>query len=592
MRAILLFAAAAGAAGLLPAAGANAYIQHNLVADQPGAADATDPNLVNAWDIAASPTGPFWLSANGTGLATVYSTSATATITVATLKVTIPPGKSSDEKEGPVSGQIFNPSAAFAVATGKNASFLFCTEDGTISGWNPTVNPNAAIVMVDNSSKGAVYKGCTIGGSSSAPQLYVANFNSGAVEVYDGNFAPVTLAPGAFHDAQIPAGFAPFNVANLNGNLYVAYAKQDSMKYDDVPGAGNGYVDVFDLNGVLKTRLIAGGALNSPWGMAIAPANFGAFSNLLLVGNFGDGRIHAYDPATGALQGTLQDPSGAPIAIPGLWGLRVGNGRSGGDANAVYFAAGPGPGHGLFGSLQAGPVPAASNPAVNGASFQNGISEYSWVTIFGANLSSTTRVWKASDIVNGALPTTLDKVSVTIDGKAAYIAYISPTQINALVPADPVLGPVQISVTNQGLTSDKFNAALSAASPAFFISKNNYIAGFGPDNKTILGPATLFPNASAPVKPGDEIVLFGTGFGPASAPIPDGKTISAPIPVTGVTITIGGAQAQVVFAGLVAPGVYQFNAIVPASAPDGDAAVTAAVGGGSTQAGALIAVQR
>src|SRR5215471_20770914 len=243
--------------GLLQGAGANAYIQHNLVSDQPGVADFTDPNLVNAWDIATSATSPFWLSANGTGTAPVYSTaSATATLTVTTTHPSIPPGKSSTHKTGPVTGQIANGTAVFLLPNGTKASFLFCTEDGTLSGWN---GGTAAVLMVDNSSKGAVYKGCVLGGTTTAPQLYVTNFNSGKIEAYDGNFAPVNLASGAFADAQIPAGFAPFNIANLAGNLYVTYAKQDVNKEDDVPGPGNGYVDVFDQSGSLKTRLIAGG---------------------------------------------------------------------------------------------------------------------------------------------------------------------------------------------------------------------------------------------------------------------------------------------------------------------------------------------
>jgi uncharacterized protein (TIGR03118 family) len=579
--------------GLLCGASANAYIQHNLVSDQPGGADLTDPNLVNAWDIAISATSPFWISSNGTGLAVVYSTaSATSTLTISSTKVSIPPGMSSTAKFGPLTGQIANGTSAFVLSNGTKASFLFCTLDGTISGWNSAAG-TTAVITVDNSSKSAVYTGCVIGGTTSAPQLYAANFHSAAVEVYDGNFAPVTLASGAFTDSQLPSGYAPYNIANQNGNLYVSYALQDSTKSVSVPGPGNGFVDVYDMSGNLKTRLVAQGALNAPWGMTLAPANnFGAFSGMLLVGNFGDGRINAYDPNTGASQGAMQDTSGNTIAISGLWALRVGNGVSGGDANAVYFAAGPGgEQHGLFGSLQAGPVISAS-AVVNGASFQPGMSQYSWVSVFGANLASTKRPWTAADITGGKLPTQLDSAGVTIDGKPAYISYVSPTQINALVAADSTLGPVQVTVENNGLTSASASVTMQAVSPAFFISKSNYIAGFGPDNTTIIGPTTLFPNASAPVMPGDEIVLFGTGFGPANAPIPDGQVIANPIPLSGVTVMIGGASAQVVAANLVAPGLYQLNVIVPSSTPNGDVPVTATVGSGTTQSGALISVQQ
>jgi uncharacterized protein (TIGR03118 family) len=577
----------------LHGAGANVYIQHNLVSDQPGMADLTDPNLVNAWDIAISATSPFWISANGTGLAPVYSTaSATVTIAIAAIHPSIPPGKSSSETTGPVSGQVANGTSVFLLPNGNKASFLFCTEDGTISGWN---GGTAAVLMVDNSSKGSVYKGMVIGGTTTVPQLYVANFHTGKVEVYDGNFAPVNLVAGAFTDSQIPTGFAPFNIANLAGNLYVAYAKQDSMGYDDVPGPHNGYVDVFDMSGNLKTRLISGGALNSPWGMTIAPAaNFGAFSGMLLVGNFGDGRINVYDPVAGTSQGFLQNPKGNAIVIPGLWALRVGNGASGGDANAVYFTAGPESGdtqHGLFGSLQAGPV-LNSSAVVNGASFQAGTAQYTWVSLFGANLASTKRAWTVADMGGGKLPIQLDGAGVTIDGKPAYISYVSPTQINALVAADRTLGPVPVAAGNAGLVSSFATVTMQNLSPAFFISKSNYIAGFGPDNKTIIGPTTLFPNASAPVKPGAQISLFGTGFGPTTTPIPDGQVITSPIAFTGVTVTIGGTSAQMVSANLVMPGLYQLNVIVPAGTPNGDVPVVATVGSASTQSGALISVQQ
>jgi uncharacterized protein (TIGR03118 family) len=572
------------------AAPANAYIQHNLVADTAGIADITDPNLVNPWGIAISATSPFWLSDNGTGLATVYSTSATATISTVALKVTMTPGSASTGSTGaPVTGQLSNTTTVFLIGTTK-ASFLFCTEDGTVAGWN---SGTASVVKVDNSLKGAVYKGMALGGTTAAPQLYVANFHAGTVEVYDGNFAPVALPAAAFTDSQLPAGFAPFNIVNLNNKLYIAYAKQDAAKHDDSAGPGNGYVDIFDMSGALVTRLVAGGTLNSPWGMAIAPANFGALANMLLVGNFGNGRINAFDPATGAPQGAVQDPTGAPITIGGLWALQVGNGKSGGDASAVYFSAGPGgEAHGLLGSLQAAPVSAATNPVVNAASFQTGMAQYTWVSVFGSNLSSTTRNWQTADFVNNALPTQLDKVSVTIDGKPAYISYISPTQINALVAADATLGSVAITTANQGLVSNSFSATMTATAPAFFISKSNYAAALHPDNKTIVGPTTLFTGgASAPAKPGEIIAFYATGFGPGATTIPDGVLITTPIPLNGITFTIGGTAANSTFTGLVGPGLYQFNVTVPATLADGDAPIVATVGGATTPTGPLVSVQ-
>ncbi|MBV8843191.1 MAG: TIGR03118 family protein [Bryobacterales bacterium] len=578
---------------LLQGAGANAYIQHNLISDEPGVADVTDPNLVNAWDIATTATSPFWISSNGTGSAVVYSTAnATPTIAVSMLKVSIPRGNSSTSKIGAPTGQIANDTSAFALTNGTKANFLFCTEDGTISGWNSAAG-DTAVIMVDNSSKGAVYKGCVLGGTASSPQIYAANFNSGAVEIYDGNFAPVSLGTRAFTDSQIPAGFAPFNIVNLNGNLYVAYAKQDAAKQDEVSGPGYGYIDVYDMNGNLKTRLVAGGSLNSPWGMTIAPAtNFGPFSGMLLIGNYGDGQINAYDPSTGALKGAMFDTRGNPITIPCLWGLHVGNGSSGGDANAVYFAAAPdNQQHGLFGSLQAGPV-ISSSTVVNGASFLPGMAQKTWVTVFGANLASTKRMWTAADMAGGKLPVQLDGAGVTINGKSAYISYVSPTQIDALVAADLTLGPVKVTTANAGLISNSATVTMQNLDPAFFISKNNYIAGFGADNNTMIGPTTLFPNQSAPVKPGDQISLYGTGFGAGSTAIPDGVVTKNPIPISGVSVMIGGTTARVAAANLVGPGLYQLNVIVPANTPNGDAAVIATVGNATTQSGALINVQQ
>ncbi len=600
-------------------AGSNGYIQHNLVADTPGNADVTDANLVNPWGIAASATGPFWISDNGSGLATVYSTNGSTTISIASLVVQVPAGAGMQQSTptpdpgspnpspgspnpypypypykvsraatsgaslAPVTGQVANTTTGFGKAV-----FLFCAEDGTISSWS---SGSSAAIAVDNSPTGAVYKGMALGGTATAPRLYVANFNAATVEAYDTSFTAVSLGASAFVDPQIPSGFAPFNIASLNGNLYVSYAKQDSAKHDDVPGPGNGYVDIFDMNGVLKTRLIAGGALNSPWGIAIAPANFGAFSNMLLVGNFGGGNINAYDPAIGTSLGALQNPAGPAISISGLWALQVGNGHSGGDANAVYFTAGPGgEAHGLFGSLQAGPGLNASNPVVNGASFQPGIAENTFITIKGSSLSSTTRIWGASDFVNNALPTKLDGVSVTVDGKPAYVYYISPGQINALTPADFTLGPVQVTTSNQGLTSASVSATMQTTSPAFFISGGNYAAALHPNSSIVVGPTTLFPNNSTPAQPGETIELFATGFGTGVTTIPDGQIVTTPINVTGVTASVGGAPATVSFAGLVGAGVYQINVVIPTSTANGDAQITATIGSQTTPSGVLVSV--
>lgn len=319
------------------------YIQENLVSDLPGLAKTTDPNLVNPWGIAYSPTGPFWISDNGTGVSTLYNGSGQAT----PLVVTIPGGKPT--------GVAFNGGNANFLITGSPARFLFASENGTVSGWNNSQATNAATV-IDNSGAGANYKGLAIDPAQNA--LFVANFGgSGGLEKYGATFN----ALGSFTDPTLPAGYAPFNVQNIGGILYVAFAKQDGSG-DDLAGPGNGYVDTFDPATNTFTRLISNGPLNSPWGMALAPADFGQFGNALLVGNFGDGLINAFDPVTGNFLGALTDNAGNAIMIDGLWGLAFGNGGGGGAANKLYFAAGiAGPDnledHGLFGSLTAVPEP-------------------------------------------------------------------------------------------------------------------------------------------------------------------------------------------------------------------------------------------
>jgi uncharacterized protein (TIGR03118 family) len=241
---------------------------------------------------------------------------------------------------------VFNSASGandFVVSSGgqsAKATFIFATEDGTISGWPSAIRPQQTFLSpVDNSASGAVYKGLAIATVGSSTFLYAANFNSGNVEIYNSSWGLVKT----FTDPNVPAGYAPFNVQVLNGKLYVTFAQQDLAKHDDVAGAGHGFVDVFNLDGTPglangNLRLISRGDLNSPWGLAIAPANFGEFSNDLLVGNFGDGLIHAFDPTTGAPIGTIEDANGQPLDIPGLWDITVGNLAA--DPNALYFTAG------------------------------------------------------------------------------------------------------------------------------------------------------------------------------------------------------------------------------------------------------------
>lgn len=348
----------------LPGFAATRYQQHNLVSDIPGLADQTDSNLTNPWGIAMSSTSPFWISNNHSGTATVYDGQGKA----ASIIVTVPAPPKGAPPASPT-GQVFNDTGAFAIS-GKSALFIFATEDGTISGWNPGADAKNAVILVDNSASGAVYKGLALANTTNGPMLFAANFNAGTVDVFDGNLARFNT-PGGFVDPNLPAGFAPFNILRAGQKLYVTYAMQNGEKHDDVAGAGNGFIDVFDFNGNLLGNLASNGALNSPWGLVLAPSNFGDFSNALLVGNFGDGVINAYDPCSGGWLGTLQDADGKNILNPGLWALVFGNGRGAGDAVTLYFTAGiPGGGqvedHGLFGNVQvavAAAPPAAAPPA-------------------------------------------------------------------------------------------------------------------------------------------------------------------------------------------------------------------------------------
>jgi uncharacterized protein (TIGR03118 family) len=314
----------------------NSFIQTNLVSNRPGEAQHLDPNLQNPWGISASGTSPMWVSDNAAGVTTLYNGAGQPFPQPVPLVVTIPPAAASPPgSKGVPTGTVFNDNAGAGAF--RSDRFLFATEDGAIAGWKG--GPSATIEK-DNSLAGAVYKGLAIDPSTS-PHLYAANFHAGTIDVFDSGYNQVALA-GSFNDARIPADYAPFNVQNLGGVLYVTYAMQDADRHDDVAGRGHGFVDAFDVNGNLLGRLVSHGQLDSPWGLAIAPASFGAFGGDLLVGNFGDGRINAFTLDKGNFRGTLKSAEG-PIAIDGLWALRVGNGGAppaGGDPNAVYFTAG------------------------------------------------------------------------------------------------------------------------------------------------------------------------------------------------------------------------------------------------------------
>jgi uncharacterized protein (TIGR03118 family) len=334
------------------------YQQTNLVSDLPGVANVTDTNLVNSWGIVHSPTSPFWIADNGTGFSTLYNGAGTPFPPGSPLVVTIPPPANSPAGTlAAPTGVVFNGTSGFVVSNGttsKPAPFIFSTEDGTISGWNPVVNPTHAILAVDNStqSPSAVYKGLAMGSNATGTFLFATNFRAGTVDVFNSSFKQVSLA-GSFSDPNLLPGYAPFGIATIGGDLYVTYALQNAAKHDDVAGPAHGFVDIFDTNGNLIRRLVTRGRLNSPWGLAMAPANFGRYSNDLLVGNFGDGRINAIDPATGDFLGQLRDAGNSPITIDGLWGLDFGNDHNAGPSTTLFFTAGlNGEADGLFGSLE------------------------------------------------------------------------------------------------------------------------------------------------------------------------------------------------------------------------------------------------
>jgi uncharacterized protein (TIGR03118 family) len=318
------------------------YTQVNLASDVPGEARVLDSLLVNPWGASFSPTGPFWFADNGSGVSDLRDGRGQIVPLVV-------------EAGGSPTGTVFNGGSGFVVSEGGLSSpsrFLFATEDGTILGWAGDLDLTHALVAVDNSASGAVYKGLALAHDAGRSFLYAADFSRGTIDVFDQAFQPVAHT-GAFQDPSLPAGFAPFNIQNINNHLFVTYARQDGARHDEVAGTGQGFIDVYDTGGNLLRRFASGGALDAPWGLALAPRAFGPFGGDLLVGNVGDGRISAYNPASGAFLGQLLDAKGSPIAIPTLWSLTFGNGHAGGDSGTLFFTAGLDyETHGLFGAIQ------------------------------------------------------------------------------------------------------------------------------------------------------------------------------------------------------------------------------------------------
>jgi len=357
------------------------YIQTNLVSDMPGVAPTVDPNLVNPWGLSRSSTSPWWVSDNNSGDSTLYTGTGSIIPINGNGIVTILPSKDAPAGTlGSPTGTVYNGSTDFVIPApnGKPAVFLFATEDGTISGWNG--GPSAVRVVDHNdngSPNGAVFKGLTSAVWNGNRYLYVTNFRVGRVEVYDTNFNRVELGDEAFdpggdgdndsddgHGAEhVPQGFAPFNIQNIGGSLFVTYAKQDAVRHDDVAGPGNGYVEIFTPSGKHIGHLQHGAWLNSPWGVVWTPRDFGVFSNTILVGNFGSGWIAAFNGFTRKFIGFVENPDSSILTIDGLWALTFGNGATAGPSTTLYFTAGPDQeSHGLFGTLT--PVKAEQDGSV------------------------------------------------------------------------------------------------------------------------------------------------------------------------------------------------------------------------------------
>jgi len=336
-----------------PPAQPASYAVRNLVSDGFVTAEHTDPDLRNAWGVAFNPNGFVWVADNHSGVSTLYDGNGVKNSLIVAI-----PTHAGGTPPGSPTGIVFSSGADFVVKVGALSGpsrFIFATEDGTISGWAPNVDGTHAIRVIDNFPSGAIYKGLAFAANGIGHFIYATDFHNNKIDIFDSNFQQVSSA-GRFVDAKIPHGYAPFGIQNILGNLYVTYAKQDPDAEDDVAGPGFGFVDVFDANGTLIRRFATRGQLNAPWGLALAPADFGRFSNALLIGNFGDGRINAYDLASGERLGSLRMPDGKSVSIEGLWGMQFGNGLMNQPVNTLFFAAGPGDEeHGLYGRIDPAP---------------------------------------------------------------------------------------------------------------------------------------------------------------------------------------------------------------------------------------------
>jgi uncharacterized protein (TIGR03118 family) len=540
-------------------------------------ADVTDPNLIAPWGVSFSATSPFWVSNAGKGNTSVYNDESSAGITISSTLVTIPAGGGKTTPSEPT-GQVQNSTGGFLLANGKAASFIFCTADGTISAWN---GGTVATQMVDFSSVGTMYYGMAIGeGSGNAPLLYAANFSFGKIDVFDTNFK-LTSVPGGFGDANLPAGYAPFNIWPVDGQLFVTFAVQNATKTFPVSGVGNGIVDAFDFNGNFVKRIATGGPLNAPWGVAEVGGNWGAASDSYLIGNFGDGHINAFDITTGALKATLQDPTGAVITLPGLWAITFGNGASGGDNNYLYFTAAisnNGAQAGLFGSLA---PPAQITGVHNVASGpEPAIAPGEIVQLTGITVGPRPAVTSTALTSAANATTSLGGTTVTVNGTPAPILYTSADITNIIVPWGVTGTSANIVVTSGTTTGQTMTIPLAATAPGLFEG-----ATYNQDGT---------PNTTSnPAAAGSVVVFYATGLGQTDPPGQDGVRYGSLVlaeTIAPVTAAIGGQAAQVIYAGS-APGqisgLMQVEIVVPTGAGTGIVPAVITTGGVSTLGGGV-----
>ncbi len=522
------------------------YVVRKLVSDIPGLAEQTDPNLINPWGIAFSSTSPFWIADNHAGVSTLYNSSGLPL----SLVVTIPPPTGGTPPGAPT-GIVYNNTPDFLAGPALSARFIFATEDGTIIAWNSGAN---AVVKADQSASGAIYKGLALGSSGGGNYLYAANFHAGQVDVFDASYNLVTLA-GSFSDPALPAGFAPFNIQNVAGKLFITYALQDEFQHDDVAGPGNGFVDVFDTSGQLLRRLVSNGPLNSPWGVTLAPAAFGGFSQALLIGNFGDGVINAFDPATGQWLGPLQDASGLPIAIRGLWDLKFGNGAQAGDSHTLYFTAGIAGGgsiedHGLFGSI------AATVPTILGTADKGLATTINWAGGVGPFLIQKTTSLSDASWWN-VLTTSNRSATVAKEGGSGFFRVVNQAQtavwpftvllngaseIPAVTTAATALGTLSIEsnlftyhITFSGFSSPALAAHVHGAASATNSAGVLFaLDGASGTSGTLFGTHLLTPTELQAITNGLAYVNIHT------APHPGGEIRGQIVPLQ-LTATLSGA---------------------------------------------------